>query len=99
MMIVLGAVILTLAGVIVAVNLTGSEKKIEQRIERLYALDDPRFLHELGVLLGPQFIPGNHHKVLQNGDEIFPAMLAAIRRARFPIRNFYLFQATSSGAY
>ena len=98
MMFVLSAVILTLAGVIVAVNLTGSEKKIEQRIERLYALDDPRFLHELGVLLGPQFIPGNHHKVLQNGDEIFPAMLAAIRGAQTSITfETYIYWAGDIG--
>ena len=61
------------------------EKKIERRVERLFSLDDPRFLHELGVLLGPQFVGGNRHTVLQNGDEIFPAMLAAIHGAQTSI--------------
>ena len=42
-MLVVAAVILTMVGVIVAINLIGNEKKIEQRIERLYTLDDPRF--------------------------------------------------------
>ena len=46
---------------------------------------DPRFLNDLGVLLGPPFIDGNRHQVLQNGDEIFPAMLAAIRGAKISI--------------
>jgi cardiolipin synthase A/B len=44
--------------------------------------DDPRFGEELGVLLGPPFLAGNRHKALQNGDEIFPSMLAAIRSAQ-----------------
>ena len=80
-LLVAGAVVLTLVAVIVAVNFMTGEKKIEQRIERLDSLDDPRFLHELGVLLGPAFVGGNRHTVLQNGEEIFPAMLAAIRSA------------------
>jgi len=79
------AVTLTLAGVLVAVNFMSGEKKIERRIERHYALDDPRFMHELGALLGPPFVDGNRPRVLRNGDEIFPAMLAAIRSARTSI--------------
>ena len=83
--IVAGAVAFTLACVLLVVNFMGGEKKIQRRIERLYSLDDPRFRHELGVLLGPPFVAGNRHRVLQNGDEIFPAMLAAIRAARTSI--------------
>ena len=79
--IVAGAVVLTLAGAFVALNLTGGEKKIERRLERLYGLDDPQFRHDLGALLGPPFIEGNRHRALLNGDEIFPPMLAAIRAA------------------
>ena len=79
--IVAGAVVVTVAGVLVAVNFMGAEKKIEQRISRVHSLDDPRFFHELGVLLGPQFLEGNRHTAMQNGDQIFPAMLAAIRGA------------------
>jgi len=43
-----GAVVLMVAGAVVAANFVGGEKKIERRIERLYALDDPRFTQELG---------------------------------------------------
>jgi len=75
------AMVLTLVAVVVAFNFIGDEKKIERRIERLHALDDPRFHQELGVLLGPPFVAGNRARVLKNGDEIFPAMLAAIRGA------------------
>ena len=66
-------------------NFVGGEAKIERRIERLYALEDPRFLHELGVLLGPPFLPGTKVRALLNGDEIFPPMLAAIRNAQVSI--------------
>ncbi len=82
-----GAVGVTLAAAVVAFNLLGSEKRIDRRIERLYGLDDARFTHELGVLLGPAFLSGNRHTALRNGDEIFPVMLAAIRSARTTI-NF-----------
>ncbi|MEO8527013.1 MAG: phospholipase D-like domain-containing protein, partial [Caldimonas sp.] len=50
-------------------------------------LDDPRFAQELGVLLGPPMLDGNRYRVLKNGDEIFPPMLAAIGRAQQTI-NF-----------
>ena len=76
-----GAVALTLIGTLVAVNFVGAEKKIERRIDKAYPLADPRFRHELGVLIGPQFVTGNKAQVLLNGDEIFPAMLKAIRAA------------------
>ena len=66
-------------------NFVGGETKIERRIERLYALDDPRFMRELGVLLGPPFLQGTKTRALLNGDEIFPPMLAAIRDAKVSI--------------
>jgi cardiolipin synthase len=80
-LIALGAALATLAVVLVAFNLMPSEKKIERRLERLYSLDDPRFVQELGLLLGPPVAEGNRYRVLLNGDEIFPAMLDAIRAA------------------
>ncbi|HSO44985.1 MAG TPA: phospholipase D-like domain-containing protein, partial [Rhodoferax sp.] len=63
----------------------GGETKIEQRVERVYALEDPRFTNELGVLLGPPFLAGNKVRALLNGDQIFPPMLAAIRGAKVSI--------------
>lgn len=71
-------------GLLVA-NFVGGETKIERRIVRMHALDDPRFLHELSLLLGPPFLPGTQVRALLNGDEIFPAMLAAIRAAKVSI--------------
>ncbi len=66
-------------------NFVGGETKIERRIERLHALEDPHFFRELGVLLGPPFLPGTRVRALLNGDEIFPPMLAAIRGAQVSI--------------
>ncbi|WP_042880000.1 phospholipase D-like domain-containing protein [Cupriavidus necator] len=87
-MLALVAVVLVLAlGGIVAYNLIGGEKRIERRLDRLYGLDDPQFVRELGVLLGPPVVDGNRYRVLRNGDEIFPAMLGAIRGAKKTI-NF-----------
>ncbi len=76
------ATALALAGGVLVSNFIGGEKKIERRIERLYGLDDPRFMHELGVLLGPPFLHGTRAQALLNGDQIFPPMLAAIRSAK-----------------
>lgn len=78
-------VAITLMAAAFALNFVGGEKKIERRVARLYALEDPRFAHELGALLGPPFLGGTRPKVLRNGDEIFPAMLAAIREAKTSI--------------
>jgi len=69
------------AGVL-ASNFIGGEKKIERYIQRLYTLDDPRFMDELGVLLGPPFLAGTRVQALLNGEQIFPPMLAAIRGAK-----------------
>ncbi len=73
-----------LAGVLAAIivaNLSSSSKKVERKIEHLYGVRDPAFLRSMGSLLGPPIVPGNRVTALCNGDEIFPAMLEAIRSA------------------
>ncbi|MEP7302730.1 MAG: phospholipase D-like domain-containing protein [Caldimonas sp.] len=82
MWVVAAAVAAVVAVGLLILNLSSGEKRIQHRIERLYALDDPRFAQELGVLLGPPLLDGNRYKLLRNGDEIFPPMLTAIRAAR-----------------
>ncbi|MFL9946942.1 cardiolipin synthase [Paraburkholderia agricolaris] len=78
-------VAVTLVVVLVIANLTSGEKKLEHKIERLYASDDPQFIRSMGLLLGPPVISGNRFEVLLNGDEIFPSMLEGIRSARHTI--------------
>jgi cardiolipin synthase len=76
------ACVITALIAFVVFNAQSSEKKIQQKIERLYSTEDPQFLQAMGVLLGPPILNGNRYRVLVNGDRIFPAMLAAIRAAK-----------------
>jgi cardiolipin synthase len=72
----------TLVIILVIANLSSGEKKIEHKIERLYASDDPQFLRSMGLLLGPPVVSGNRFEMLLNGDRIFPSMLEGIHSAR-----------------
>jgi cardiolipin synthase len=76
----LAAVVIAI-GAILFVSLT-SEKEIRQPIESPYAVGDAQFQRSMGSLLGPALLAGNRVETLLNGDEIFPAMLAAIGSAR-----------------
>lgn len=73
------AVGFTIAAGLVALNLKGGEKQVGQTIARLYDVKDDQFARAMGVLLGPAILQGNRFDALLNGDEIFPAMLSAIR--------------------
>ena len=79
---ILATVAVTLVAVFVALNLMTGEKPIKRHLEHLYAIADPQFPRTLGVLLGPDILPDNRFEVLLNGDQIFPAMLDAIRHAQ-----------------
>jgi len=74
--------LVTVALVILGLNFATPEKKLETKIEHRYTVDDPQFRREMGVLLGPSILGGNTVHDLQNGAEIFPAMLEAIKGAR-----------------
>jgi cardiolipin synthase A/B len=74
--------IVTVLAVVVAMNFATPEKQLERKIEHRYGVADPQFRREMGVMLGPAILPGNRVIDLENGDEIFPAMLEAIRSAR-----------------
>ena len=95
---VLITIALTVLAVVLAMNFATPEKKLERKIEHRYAVDDPQFELELGVMLGPSILTGNTVQDLENGDEIFPAMLQAIREARRNI-NFetYIYWSGEAG--
>jgi cardiolipin synthase A/B len=59
-----------------------SEKHLRHRIRCDYAIDDPQFARSMNALLGPPLVGGNQITELLNGDQIFPAMLEAIRGAK-----------------
>jgi len=81
----IAALIGALAAVLVTVivlNFTGGEQRIERELVHRYGIDDAQFQRELGTLLGPPILGGNRVVNLENGVEIFPAMLQAIRGAQ-----------------
>ena len=67
-------------------------KQPRQEVTSLYSAQSPEFRQSAGSLLGPNFVGGNSVSTLVNGDEIFPAMLSAIRSARRSINlETYIF--------
>ncbi len=78
-------VVVTVLAVVLAMNFATPEKKLEKAVAHRHAVSDPAFEREMSVMLGPAILPGNRITALQNGDEIFPSMLQAIRGARTSI--------------
>ena len=79
---IIATILLTALAVFVGMNFATPEKKLERKIAHRYAVSDPQFRREMSVLLGPSILPGNRVTDLENGKEIFPAMLEAIASAR-----------------
>ena len=73
---------LLLAVILLYANLASSERRVEDPLPHLYTTADSQFVRTMGTLLGPPFLPGNRVTTLLNGDQVFPAMLRAIRSAR-----------------
>ena len=66
------------------------------------AIGEPAFLRTVEAQTDAELVRGNRAHVLRNGDEIFPAMLAAIREAKQTITfaNFvYMRRATSRATW
>ncbi|QYF92995.1 cardiolipin synthase B [Massilia sp. PAMC28688] len=79
------AVAATIVAALLVLNLSIGDKQIDQRFQRIYTIADPQFERTMGVILGPDLAPGNKVQPLLNGEQIFPAMLGAIRSARHSI--------------
>ena len=80
-----GAGIGIAAGVILSElgrRISSPGRSVRAPIPPAYAVDDDQFLRSLGSVLQPPVLPGNRVTTLINGDQIFPAMLNAIRSAR-----------------
>jgi cardiolipin synthase len=76
-------VLVTAVVTILGMNLfSSSERHITRTFEHKYDVAHPQFVRTMGVLLGPALVDGNRAETLLNGDEIFPAMLKAIREAK-----------------
>ncbi|MGE5414255.1 MAG: phospholipase D-like domain-containing protein [Syntrophomonadaceae bacterium] len=56
-----------------------------------YGVESPEFVRSLDGL-GTEMVPGNRARLLENGDGIFPEMLAAIARAEKSVNlEIYIF--------
>ncbi|MCB1627199.1 MAG: cardiolipin synthase [Xanthomonadales bacterium] len=77
----LGGAATALAGTIIQQNLAWPEKRILRQLDDAPSVDQTQFLREVDALLGPPVLSGNRVSLLQNGEQIFPAMLEAIRSA------------------
>lgn len=63
----------------------GSGEELTRKVRHRYGISDPQFRREMSVMLGPSITSGNRVSALHNGEEIFPAMLEAIRGASVSI--------------
>ena len=88
-MIVAGLVgaLLAIIATVIAMNFISAVKQIQRSLVHHYGVGDPQFRRELGAMLGPAMIDGNRIENLENGEQIFPAMLEAVRSAQSTI-NF-----------
>jgi cardiolipin synthase len=80
--IVLVTFFLTALAVVLIANFSLGDKQVDRKVDKLYNVEDAQFRRVMGSLLGPQMLDGNRVTALVNGDQIFPAMLEAIRGAR-----------------
>jgi len=67
---------------LVAVNLLPERRDLQQPLPHHLATSDAQFRTSMGALFGSNSIPGNKVETLVNGNEIFPAMLRAMRAAK-----------------
>jgi cardiolipin synthase len=79
------AVISGVAATVLARNFFESEKKVKHAIETDYGVEDRIFRRTISHMMGPPFLDGNEVSILNDGAEIFPAMLHAIRRAKHSV--------------
>ncbi len=89
------------ATLFLARNFFPSEKKIHHEIITNYAVGDDVFVRTMGNLLGPPLLKGNKVTPFENGDQIFPALLEAIRSAQRTItfENFLWKEGEVSDAF
>ncbi len=74
--------ILFIAGLVVAALLLLAQDQVTLKTRSAVAASAPHHADYLAGLLGVQVTAGNRFTVLTNGDQLFPAMLDAVRNAR-----------------
>ena len=59
-----------------------SEKRVRHSVQTHYSVGEGQFSNSISHVLGPPLVDGNRIDELHNGDQVFPAMLEAIRKAQ-----------------
>ncbi len=76
---------LALVITLIILNFASIGTHVRNKLEHQYGAHDPQFLRTMENMMGPPMAEGNQATLLCNGDEIFPAMLEAIRGARHSV--------------
>ncbi len=96
---VVSTVAVTCVVLVFVLNLSLGNKQIDEPLARHYEAADPSFERLVGAVLTPALIGGNRLQTLLNGDQIFPAMLGALRSARASITfETYIFRTSDIGS-
>jgi cardiolipin synthase len=75
-------VILFISALVVAFLLLLAQDQVTLKTRSAVSASEPEHANYLAGLLGVQLTRGNRFTVLTNGDQLFPAMLAAVRGAK-----------------
>ena len=75
-------IVLAISAVVVMVLLMLAQDQETLRVRSAMSVEDTRYPAYVAALVGTDLTRGNRYDVLTNGDQIFPAMLEAISRAR-----------------
>jgi cardiolipin synthase len=75
-------VILFCCFLVIGLGLLLAQDQVTLKVRSIYGVEDPRHPNYAAALIGADPRRGNEYDILTNGDEIFPAMLAAINAAR-----------------
>ena len=82
----------------VAISLFNRPTKVRYVLPHSFGVRDATFLPSLHAIGGPRMVGGNGVSILENGVEILPAMLAAIRGAEKSVHmEAYIFWSDSVG--
>ena len=74
--------VLVVAAIVVATGLAIAQDQETVELRSTIAVDDPAAADYLSALVAADLVTGNAYDVLDNGDQVFPAMLEAIDNAR-----------------
>lgn len=79
------ASLITATLVLLVMTFARADETVTRRLTHRFTIASAQFRREMSVMLGPTITSHNHVSALQNGAEIFPAMLAAIRAAEHSV--------------